>query len=141
MTSETSSHCSKKKKVLRNEPGTEKFENDNHPRTAYIHPMNKAEILAELPLLTKEERFEIRVKLAEMDGDGWLDADDPLTGAEKALLEARLEDMEKHPDNTVDLRSRGIDEVQAANLRARLKTFADDWGRPEASIYDEDTAR
>jgi hypothetical protein len=41
----------------------------------------------------------------------------------------------------VDLRARGIDEAQAAELRARLKTFADDWERPEADIYDKDPAR
>jgi hypothetical protein len=40
-----------------------------------------------------------------------------------------------------DLRTRGIDEAQAAELRARLKTFADDWERPEAEIYDKDPAR
>ena len=40
-----------------------------------------------------------------------------------------------------DLRARGIDEAQAAELRARLKTFAEDWERPEASIYDQDPAR
>ena len=37
----------------------------------------------------------------------------------------------------VDLSARGIDEGQAADLRRRLKTFAEDWDRPEASIYDE----
>ncbi len=42
---------------------------------------------------------------------------------------------------TIDLRARGIDESQAADLRARLKTFAEDWDRPEAAIYDEDPAR
>ena len=41
----------------------------------------------------------------------------------------------------VDLAARGIGEDQAAQLRARLKTFAEDWDRPEAAIYDEDTAR
>ena len=41
----------------------------------------------------------------------------------------------------IDLRERGIDETQPANLRARLKTFADDWDRPEAAIYDENPAR
>jgi hypothetical protein len=41
----------------------------------------------------------------------------------------------------VDLRARGIDEAQAAELRARLKTFAEDWERPEADIYDQDPAR
>ena len=41
----------------------------------------------------------------------------------------------------VDLRSRGISETQARDLRARLKTFAGDWDRREAAIYDEDPAR
>jgi hypothetical protein len=38
----------------------------------------------------------------------------------------------------VDLRACGIDEARAADLRSRLKTFAEDWDRPEAAIYDED---
>ena len=63
--------------------------------------MSATEIINELPKLTKDERFEIRVKLAEMDSDGWLDEDDPLSAAEKALLEARLEDMEKHPEKSI----------------------------------------
>ncbi len=41
----------------------------------------------------------------------------------------------------VDLRARGIEEPQAAELRARLKTFAGDWELPEADIYDKDPAR
>jgi hypothetical protein len=41
----------------------------------------------------------------------------------------------------VDLRTRGISETQAADLRARLKAFAEDWDRPEMAIYDEDQAR
>lgn len=36
----------------------------------------------------------------------------------------------------IDLRERGIDEQQAAELRARLATFAEDWDSPEMSIYD-----
>ena len=43
--------------------------------------------------------------------------------------------------NGIDLNARGIDEVQAADLRARLKTFAEDWNRPEADIYDENPPR
>ncbi len=39
--------------------------------------------------------------------------------------------------NGIDPGARGIDEIQAADLRARLKTFAEDWNRPEADIYDE----
>ena len=63
--------------------------------------MSKTEILEELPKLTKEERFEIRLKLAEIDGDSWLDDDDPLTDEQKALLEARLADMDLHPERSI----------------------------------------
>lgn len=45
------------------------------------------------------------------------------------------------PQSGIDLQTRGIDEVQADDLRARLKTFAEDWNRPEADIYDEDRPR
>jgi hypothetical protein len=37
----------------------------------------------------------------------------------------------------VDLRSRGIDDAEAADLRARLTTFAEDWNSPEMSAYDD----
>lgn len=37
----------------------------------------------------------------------------------------------------VDLRERGIDESQAADLRRRLARFAEDWDRPEMTVYDE----
>ncbi len=33
--------------------------------------MSKTEILDELPNLTKQERDEIRLKLAEIDGESW----------------------------------------------------------------------
>lgn len=36
----------------------------------------------------------------------------------------------------IDLQSRGIDRAQAADLRARLATFAEDWDSPEMEIYD-----
>ena len=36
----------------------------------------------------------------------------------------------------VDLRDQGIDEAEAADLRARLATFADDWENPEMDVYD-----
>lgn len=60
--------------------------------------MSKVEILEELPKLTREERKEIRLRLTELDGNLWLDADDPLTDAEKALLDARLAAYEMDPD-------------------------------------------
>ncbi len=42
----------------------------------------------------------------------------------------------------IDLRARGIGEQQAADLRARLRTFAEDWNSPEMALYDDyDAAR
>ena len=63
--------------------------------------MSKAEILEELPTLTPKERDEIRLKLAEMDGDRWLDDDDPLTDEEKALIEARIAAHERNPETAI----------------------------------------
>ncbi len=43
------------------------------------------------------------------------------------------------PDpRSIDLRERGIDEEQAADLRARLRAIAEDWQRPEMDVYDVD---
>ena len=36
----------------------------------------------------------------------------------------------------VDLRERGIDERQAAELRTRYAAFAEDWDAPEMDVYD-----
>lgn len=36
----------------------------------------------------------------------------------------------------IDLRTRAIDATQAADLRARLATFAEDWESPEMDVYD-----
>lgn len=62
--------------------------------------MSKTEILEALPKLTPSEREEIRLRLAELDGD-WQDSDDPLNDDEKALLEARLHDLEEHPEKSI----------------------------------------
>lgn len=37
----------------------------------------------------------------------------------------------------IDLQARGIDPVQAADLRSRLATFAEEWESPEMAIYDD----
>ena len=60
--------------------------------------MTKSEILDELTKLTKSERNEIRLKLAEIDGDSWLEMDEPLTAEERALLESRLAAYLNDPD-------------------------------------------
>jgi hypothetical protein len=36
----------------------------------------------------------------------------------------------------IDLRAHGIDETHAADLRARLSTFATDWNGVEMDVYD-----
>lgn len=76
--------------------------------------MSKSEILKELPKLTAEERHEIRLKLAELDGDDWLDGDDSLTDEEKALIDSRIEAHEKNPETAIPW-----DEVRA-RLNRRL---------------------
>ena len=42
-----------------------------------------------------------------------------------------------HPAEPVNLRERGIDEPQAADLRRRRAQFAEDWDRPEMAACDE----
>jgi putative addiction module component (TIGR02574 family) len=88
---------------------------DNLPRAGYYPAMSKVEILEELPKLTAADRREIRQKLNEIDGDEWLDGNDPLTDAEKALLEVRLAAYEREPDA-----GSSWEEVEA-RIQSRLK--------------------
>jgi hypothetical protein len=62
--------------------------------------MSKAEILAELSKLTPEERLEVRLRLAELDQDEWLD-DGQLTDKEKRLIEERYQELEERPDLSI----------------------------------------
>lgn len=65
--------------------------------------MSKAEILAELPKLTPAELSEIQSRiedLATYGSDGWR-TDCELTDAEKQLIEARLNDLERHPEKSI----------------------------------------
>ena len=41
----------------------------------------------------------------------------------------------------IDLRTRGIDKKQAAELRGRLATFAEEWESPEMDVYDHYIAK
>jgi hypothetical protein len=75
--------------------------------------MSASEIIAELPRLNSAERLAVQKRLAEIAAE----------------------------NSAIALHDRGVDEAQAADLRSRLSTFAEDWERPEASIYDEDPAR
>jgi hypothetical protein len=64
--------------------------------------------------------------------------------AQIEAMESELQAILRAPENqqgTVVLRTRSIDETQAADLRARLRTFSEDWDRPETAIYDQSPAR
>lgn len=102
--------------------------------------MSASEIIKELPKLSETERRAVLNKLRELS-----EQDEDIRACNTAADEqaAALDRMEEQgvAYHTVDLRSRGISEAQAADLRARQKTFAEDWERPEASVYDQDPAR
>jgi len=66
-----------------------------------ISMMSASEILAELPKLARDERELIRLKLAELDRDGWADSDDPLSEGDKALIEARIAEHERNPTSAI----------------------------------------
>lgn len=62
--------------------------------------MSKAEILEQLPKLTREERLQIVAKVREIDGDDWLDEGE-LSDEQKALIEARLTEHERNPAQAI----------------------------------------
>lgn len=69
----------------------------------YSSAMSKAEILAELPLLTPEELSEIQSRiedLATFGSDGWR-TDSGLSEADKRMIEARIDDVEQHPGKSI----------------------------------------
>jgi hypothetical protein len=74
-----------------------------------------------------------------------------LKSVEGIYREGKIELLEPVPEGTtgrvivtfvastgaaVDLPSRGMTTEQAADLRRRLATFAEDWQRPEMDAYD-----
>lgn len=74
-----------------------------------------------------------------------------LKSIEGVYRNGRIELLEPAPDaqdarvvvtflprpSSVNLSERGIDPSQAADLRGRLQSFAEDWDRPEMDVYDE----
>jgi len=59
--------------------------------------MSKAEILAQLPHLSAEERAEVQAKLDELAGNAWQDRGE-LSDADKRSLDAALTEYEESPD-------------------------------------------
>jgi hypothetical protein len=102
--------------------------------------VSASEIIEELPKLSDTERRAVLDKLREL---GTRDEDVRLCEQAAGEQAANLDRLEEPPASyhAVDLRSRGISEAHARDLRARLRTFAEDWDRPEAAIYDEDAPR
>jgi len=68
--------------------------------------MIKAEILEALPKLSAEERREIRAKLNELDNEAVFDNGE-LSGQEKAIIEARLDEYDSAPRAFTGRRHRG----------------------------------
>ena len=65
---------------------------------------------------------------------GCLELDEaPRSVADATVLVTFLPDVTK----SVELGDRGITRKKAADLRAKLRTFAQDWNRPEMDAYDE----
>ncbi|MDP9170332.1 MAG: antitoxin family protein [Acidobacteriota bacterium] len=64
--------------------------------------------------------------------NGKVDLLEPLTAAEGSRVIVTWVSPK-----TVDLSERGIDESQAADLRRRLASFAEDWNLPEMTVYDD----
>lgn len=62
--------------------------------------MSLSEIIEELPHLTADERRQVIDCALALDG-GWLDSDAPLSVQEKALIEERLLDAAKNPDDSI----------------------------------------
>ena len=56
----------------------------------------------------------------------------PAEVSESKVLVTFLETKE------INLKERGIGETQAAELRGKLNTIAEDWNRPEMDVYDID---
>lgn len=96
-----------------------KFPPDSFQIVRYIRLMSATEIMSELPKLSDSERLAVLDALIKLvcRGD---------SGTTTATY------------REVDLRLRGVSEADAASLRSRLKTFTEDWERPEMNVYDED---
>jgi hypothetical protein len=74
-----------------------------------------------------------------------------LTSVQGIFRDGKIELLETPPDlkeakvivtflpkqGPVDLRSIGIDEAEAARIRAQFETIREDWERPEMDVYDD----
>jgi hypothetical protein len=92
------------------------------------------------PLLLLVIGVELTIMLKSIEGifrNGRVE----LLEAAPAVNEARVVVTFLFEPGSIDLAERGIDSRQAADLRQRLATFADDWDRPEMGVYDDEESR
>lgn len=64
--------------------------------------MSFDEIMAELPKLTPEQRDLLRVRLAELAGEEWMD-DGELSPTEMKLIEERIAEYQRNPEAGISL--------------------------------------
>ena len=100
---------------------------------------DKRQLIGYIPTMSKTETMNAINGLGEAQRQRALQLKAQIESLQ-AELEAILPVPEVQPA-LVDLAARGIEQNQAAELRARLKTFAADWDRPETAIYDHSPAR
>ncbi|TCO89289.1 putative addiction module component (TIGR02574 family) [Chthoniobacter flavus] len=62
--------------------------------------MSLAEILEEIPRLTREQRQQVVEKVLALDSD-WLDGDDSLSPEEERLIESRLAEHDRDPASAI----------------------------------------
>jgi hypothetical protein len=86
------------------------FKPDNRLAVDYVQIMSKTETINAIRGLSGEKRQRALQLKAQIE-------------AKEAELEAILRESGDH-QTVVDLQARGIDETQAADLRARLRTFS-----------------
>ena len=56
---------------------------------------------------------------------------------EEPTAEAFHLSVERPTTPAIDLAARGLNQAEAADLRARLATFHEEWNSPEMDIYDD----
>ena len=74
--------------------------------------MSFNELMRELPKLSSEQRDLLRIRLAELAGEEWID-DSELSPEDKRLIEERLAEHERNPESAIPL------SVMEAKLKAR----------------------
>lgn len=74
--------------------------------------MSFNELIAELPKLSPEQRDLLRIRLAELAGEEWMD-DGELSPEDKRLVEERLAEHERNPESAIQW------SVMEAKLKAR----------------------